>query len=90
MSRFLPLDASVLLRQHGVFSEHQIYHNDAGELFARRGNGYLRLMDRGATSVARVFWADLTLGVLSWTIKMGRLVLVNATEIVAVSRRHAA
>lgn len=90
MSRFLPLDASVLLRHRGVFSEHQVYHNDAGELFARKGNGYLRLMDHGATSVSRVFWADLNLATLSWTTKMGRLVLKNATGIVAVNRRHAA
>jgi hypothetical protein len=89
MSRFLPLDASVLLRQTGVFSEHQVYHNDDLELFARRGNGYLRLMDHGATSVARVFWQDLNLSSHVWVVRVGKLVLdIAATH--ARNRRKAA
>lgn len=75
MSRFMPLDASVLLRNNGVFSEHQVYHRNDGELFARKGNGYLRLMDHGATSGARVFWQDLNLTTHVWEVRIGKLVL---------------
>jgi len=88
MSRFLPLDASTLLRNNGIFSEHQVYCNNDGELFARRGNGYLRLMDHSATSASRVFWSDLKLGTMAYTVSIGKLVLTQTTKVVPMSDRN--
>ena len=90
MSRFLPLDASVLLRQNGVFSEHQVYHNAAGELFARKGQGYLRLLDHAATSAGKIFWHELDLGSLPYSVHRGRLVLTAYLNAAETRRRKAA
>lgn len=74
--RFLPLDATTLLRFNGVFSEHQLYRNSENEIFARKGNGYIRLMAHNATSVNRLYWADLDLPPHAWDIKGGRIIFV--------------
>lgn len=75
MNFFHPLDGHVLLHSNGVFSEHQLYHKD-GEIFARKGNGYVRLLDHHATSKGRMYWADLKLdkGVV---FEMGRMVIAG-------------
>lgn len=88
MSRFIPLDASVLLRSSGIFSEHQVYHMSNGELFARKGNGYLRLMDCSATSRSRIFWQDLNLTTHVWEVRIGKLVL--GSRVAARGPRQAA
>ncbi len=58
MNFFEPLDGHVILRANGIYSEHQLYHHNY-ELFARKGNGYIRLLDNQATSRSRVFWSDM-------------------------------
>lgn len=58
MDYFTPINAHVLLRTAGVYSEHQLYVNQDEEVFARKGNGYLRLMDHAATSKPKVFWSE--------------------------------
>ena len=81
MNFFQPLDGYVLLRHQGVFSEHQVYALD-NQLFARKGNGYIRLLENNATSKSKVFWQDLH---LSQKIRshMGRLILALPAKIAA-------
>lgn len=59
--RFIALNGTVLLRQSGVFSEHQLYRNSENHVFARKGNGYVRLTQHNTTSVARLFWSEMQL-----------------------------
>ena len=83
--RFIPIDGSVLLRSNGVFSEHQIYHNEKQEVYARKGNGYIRLSENRATSASRIYWTDIKTPQHSFTAKMGRLILVPATNVSSVT-----
>lgn len=76
IDRFFPLDASVLLRRNGIFSEHQIYRNTDNEIFARKGNGYIRLLANNATSVNRIYWNDLDLAPHTWELNGSRMIFV--------------
>lgn len=85
MSFFIPLDAHCVLRSNGVFSEHQLYHLD-GEIFARKGNGYIRLYDNQATSRSRTFWQDLRMETpLPLTYKIGKLFLDSTKTMIRKS-----
>lgn len=79
MDYFTPIDGSVLLRSGGIFSEHQVYRNHKKELFARKGNGYLRLMDHHGTSKERVFWDEVSLPIATEFL-YGRLMIKTATK----------
>lgn len=87
MNFFEPLDGHVILRANGVYSEHQLYHHNH-EIFARKGNGYLRLLDHQATSRSKVFWSDMEFetnhNIIS---RAGRMVLEPVSTI---KRRKAA
>ena len=81
MNFFQPLDGHVLLRHQGVFSEHQLYVL-GNELFARKGNGYIRLYENNATSKSKVFWQDLRMNQIAKA-HMGKLVLNVPAQIAA-------
>jgi len=58
MIQFQPLDGSVVLCARGLYTESPLFEME-GEVYARRGRGFLRLRQDGRTSQARVFWRNL-------------------------------
>lgn len=50
---------SVILRSKGVFTQAEVYTRK-GELYAKKGSGYIRLVEDSKTSVPSVMWEDLT------------------------------
>jgi len=60
MDRFNEIDGTVLLCNAGTFTVAQLYEHRR-EIFAKRGQGYVRLHQHGATSMRTVFWDALDL-----------------------------
>jgi hypothetical protein len=58
MSFFNPLEGSVLLRSKGSFTEAKIFERN-GQIYAKRGNAYIRLMTHERTSVDKLFWSEI-------------------------------
>lgn len=56
MDHFTALQGEVLLIQRGVFRVTTLAMTESGELFAKRGPGYIRLRDHGETSIPAVHW----------------------------------
>lgn len=62
---FLPLTGSVLLKNRGKFSVHQIAHRDRADadgnvrVYALVGKGYIRLGVDGACSANGYEWEDI-------------------------------
>lgn len=50
----------VILRANGVFTQTDVYERK-GELYAKKGGGYVRLLENGKTSTPNTMWEDLTL-----------------------------
>ena len=50
---------TVILRSRGTFTQNEVYTYN-GELFAKKGGGYIRLLEKNATSIPSVLWQDLT------------------------------
>ena len=50
---------AVILRTNGVFKQVDVYVRK-GELYAKNGAGYIRLLEGGKTSVPKIAWEDLT------------------------------
>lgn len=61
MNHFSPIDAHVVLRTSGVYSEHQLFVDKEDLVYARKGNGYIRLLDHQATTKPGIFWDNLTM-----------------------------
>lgn len=59
MCFFTPVEGRVLLRSSGVFREAALFRNDKGELFAKYGSGFIRLMVNNSTSAKAVNWSEI-------------------------------
>jgi hypothetical protein len=59
MCFFTPVEGRVLLRSSGVFREATLFRNDGGELFAKYGSGFIRLMVNKGTSAKAVSWSEI-------------------------------
>jgi hypothetical protein len=66
--------ASVITRSNGVFKASDIFALDS-ELFCSHGTGYLRLLDKGATSHYNIMWSRLKMDVPYTIGILGRLTL---------------
>lgn len=58
MSFFNPLEGSALLCTRGVYIEAPVYEYN-GELFVKRGRGFLKLLSHERTSDAKVYWRNI-------------------------------
>jgi hypothetical protein len=58
---FQPIDeSSVILRQNGTFTPHQVYVYDRNA-YVRSGNGYVRLRPGETTTKSGAYWKDLSI-----------------------------
>lgn len=65
-------DAAVILQSKGVYRQVKAYQRN-GDLYAGHGGGFIRLYDRGNTSVPGIGWIGMD-GIVSTTPdKLGRL-----------------
>lgn len=60
MNFFTEVEGSVLLKQHGYYREAPLLRNEKGELFAKRGQGAVRLMPHHATSITKLYWNEIS------------------------------
>jgi len=51
-------DVQVIIRSRGVFRQVSLYKRGK-DFFAKYGGGFVRLMDRGYTSVPNISWIDI-------------------------------
>ena len=58
MSSFQPLQGDVVLRSNGTYIEAKLF-SFKEEVYAKKGNAFLKLKQDGDTSVRRIYWEQL-------------------------------
>lgn len=51
-------DAKVIVRQNGIFKQLKVYRR-SDEVFAGVGAGFVKLLQRGGTTVPSITWLDI-------------------------------
>ena len=58
---FKPIEGSaIIIYSRGMYQQTEVFER-GGELYAKRGSGYIRLMKTGCTSYGNTKWSDINL-----------------------------
>lgn len=87
MSAFTPLEGTALLRSQGIYSERPLASLN-GAVFAKQGQGYIRLLAHGQTTRASTTW--LKIDAVDWVEKGGYVYLSASLPAVSPTRKKKA
>ena len=59
MDYFTKIEGSILLTHSGSFRQAELFQNPDGEIYTKRGVGYVRLWEMGQTSVRGLSWKSI-------------------------------
>lgn len=75
-------DAQAITLSKGVYRQVPVFQRDS-KIYARHGNGFIRLMQGGTSSHPNVRWAELDAAETGYTEQQGSVTVANPIKLVA-------
>ena len=75
-------DAQAITTSKGVYRQVPVYQRD-GKIYARHGNGFIRLMQGGVSSHPNVRWTELDAAEVGYVERRGSVMVAAPMKLVA-------